>query len=189
MAYRFLNGWFVNDETKIAVKEPAIIVNLETWAILYFGEAKTIEKISQTINKDIDYTYIKFDRKKFSNEALVNILNDLLVNKKYIKFQLIKLLRNAVKEEQSSMSLEKNSLKESCCDGCFITAEEACESSDTLYACYGCDTVLCLDCYKAATDMDDSQEDAEIRCPECGELMYEITEDDIEKPSLDDMFG
>lgn len=189
MAYKLLNGWFVNEESKIAIKEPAVIINLETWAILYFGEAQNLEAIIDTIPKEIDFTYIKFDKTHFNDNDLVTLINDLLFNKKYVKFQLLKLVRNTLREERSKMSLEKNNIKESTCDGCFISAEEALESADPLYACYGCNTVLCLDCYKSATDSDDSEEDAEIRCPECGELMYEITEEDIEKPSIDEMFG
>lgn len=86
------------------------------------------------------------------------------------------------------MSFNVNNIKDSTCDGCYTAASDTIENGDIFYVCYKCKTALCSDCYNVAASLDEDDEVVEVRCPECDEVMYELTQEDLDKPSLYEMF-
>lgn len=189
MSYKYIKGWFVNTETKVAVKEPAFIIDVVDWSLLYYGEFKNLEKLFNELSLENDLTLLKFDLTKFSTNEVETILNDFAFNKKFIKFQLMRLVRNLSTKEVKPMALETKNIPESRCDQCGETADLIIANADPCYVCYACETVLCGNCYDEITGKDDDGgEDGIHICPNCGERMYEFTEDDLDVPSFEDLF-
>lgn len=97
MAYKFKDGWYVNPETNIKVKEPAFIIDTEIWAILYFGEFFKLEEQFNNMSDMVNIMLFKPDFSNYSVKEAESYLNDLLFNKNFLKFQLLRFIKNSMK--------------------------------------------------------------------------------------------
>jgi DNA-directed RNA polymerase subunit RPC12/RpoP len=91
------------------------------------------------------------------------------------------------------MKLVRKELNNVYCEECGGSIGEFLEEGTSIYVCNDCEAIICdgcLDeCEKDNSDKENDSETLNNTCPYCGGQLIEITEDDIEELSFEEMFN
>lgn len=107
MSFYYKDKKFINEETNQYIIRPAFIISLEDWHLLKLGDANYLEQQQNRIYAEMNTLLIKLDQNILSPAQCVDILNNLLLNRKDTRYQLFLLFRKGlINNENQQKRLE-----------------------------------------------------------------------------------
>ena len=185
--FAYKNGYYINEEKGTAFKEPALIINTESWTLTNYGEKEEVVKIFEDNKSKYERILVIFDKHLLKPKKIVEYLERFLFNKDFVKFQLLSLY----KEANKMLELNRKLANETCCF-CDNSVDELVSNDVIVYICPKCEKIICEECLQNEYgDLDMQNAEYTQECPECGDdvKMLEITREDLERVTFDDMFG
>lgn len=188
--FYYQNGKFISEDNKCIIQRPAFLIDKNDYHLLKFGEAKDLMEILNTDINNVDLIYLELNTNLLSFQECEEVINNFLFNKDYLKFQLITLAKRSV----AKMSLSVSQIKNGYCEVCGESVQDLIDVDIRVYACDHCNTIICENCIEEAEEAKESSghlnsEYGVSFCPECEQDLREITEDDLNMPTFDEMFS
>lgn len=106
--WKYKKGTFCNIETKTYLHKPAFIIDTSKFSVRCFGEASKVSRYLEAYNKQPNSScvYLELDKAHLGVPKILTILDNFLINKDNVYWQLRKLL--AVPESNKTLQLEED---------------------------------------------------------------------------------